>query len=149
MTACSGTGSPAHRSSPSSAGGPLSSAGSEPARAAGADAITRRALDDLRVFTSWLSEHRVRGYVGEVGWPDDGKGDAAQWNRLAERWLRAADRAHLWVTVWATGEWWGTDYPLAPYEASSSGGPVDSPYSQAPAIERHLASSRVLRGRNV
>jgi len=123
--------------------------GSAAASAVGTDAVTARALADLRAFTSWLAEHRVKGYIGEVGWPDDAKGDAAQWNRLAERWFGAADRARLWVTVWATGEWWGSGYPLAPYEVSSSGGAVDTADTQAPVIERHLGSAGVLRGVNV
>ena len=122
--------------------------GSAPASSAIFDAITRRALSDLDTFTSWLSQHGVRGYIGEVGWPDDAKGDAAPWNQLAQRWFQAADRARLWVTVWATGEWWGTGYALAPYEASS-GGAVDTADTQAPVIERHLGSTRALRGVNV
>jgi endoglucanase len=124
------------------------SVGSAPAEASTLDAVTRRALDDLHTFTSWLSEHHVCGFIGEVGWPDDAKGDAAQWNALAERWFRAADRARLWVAVWATGEWWGTNYALAPYEASSDGA-VDTTDTQAPVIERHLGTARILRGVNV
>src|SRR6266480_2062596 len=135
MTACSGA---APSPAPSSRPVPAETSGSAAATAPGTDAVTARALADLRAFTSWLAGHRVKGYIGEVGWPDDAKGDAAQWNRLAERWFGAADRARLWVTVWATGEWWGTGYPLAPYEVSSSGGAVDTADTQAPVIERHL-----------
>ena len=78
--------------------------------------------------------------------PDDVMGDAARWNALADRWFEQADRADLWVTVWATGEWWGTSYQLAAYERSSPSGPVDRPDTQAAVIERHATTPRYLRG---
>ena len=53
------------------------------------------------------------------------------------------------MTVWATGEWWGTGYKLAPYEVNASGGSVDRADTQAPVIERHPGTVRVLRGVNV
>src|SRR4051794_1528997 len=74
-----------------------------PGRAA-ADALHHRTLSNLRHFTNWLAKYHVRGFIGEVGWPDDFRsaGEAAQWNNLAESWYQAADAAKLWVGVWAT-----------------------------------------------
>jgi Cellulase (glycosyl hydrolase family 5) len=113
------------------------------------ESLQRRVLTELRVFVRWLRRHGVQGYVGEVGWPDDERGDAARWNALAERWFELADRAGLWVTSWATGEWWGTDYPLAAYEDVSGDGSLDNPNTQAAVLERHLGSPRILRGISV
>ena len=100
------------------------------------------------MFTGWLRRYHVEGYVGEVGWPDDSRGDGARWNALAQRWFRAADGADLWVTVWATGEWWGTGYPLAAYEDRSQPAGVDSADTQAAVIEDHPSTARYLRGVN-
>ena len=112
------------------------------------DALIQRELGRLATFTGWLERNGVSGYVGEVGWPDDvyGAADAASWNTLGERWYAAADAAGLWATQWATGQWWGTDYRLAPYESSVRDGPVNRPNTQAQVIERHLDAAGVRRG---
>jgi aryl-phospho-beta-D-glucosidase BglC (GH1 family) len=98
------------------------------------------------VFTNWLQQHGVRGYVGEFGWPDDVRGDAAQWNALAGRWLDAADAAELWGTYWATGEWWGGNYLLAAYEDRSAPFGVETLNTQAPVLEEHPSTQSFLRG---
>ncbi|HVF85086.1 MAG TPA: cellulase family glycosylhydrolase [Abditibacteriaceae bacterium] len=113
------------------------------------DALHSRVRSELRVFTQWLQANKVRGFIGEVGWPDDVKGDAQSWNRLADAWLGDADKAGLWVTTWATGEWWGTSYPLAPYERRLTGEGVDSPNTQAATLEAHRGTRQILRGVNV
>ena len=112
------------------------------------DPLTRRILSELSDFTDWLERFGVEGYIGEVGWPDDAMGDAARWNALAERWYRAADQAQLWVTAWATGEWWHTGYKLADYEERTAGHGVDSADTQAAVIERHLDANGYRRGIN-
>src|SRR5947208_903658 len=93
VAGCTSSGSrPSTTSSPpESPPGPASRSG---------DALVRRAIDELGTFTGWLDRFRVRGYIGEVGWPDDEKQDASRWNILAEQWFRGADAAKLWVTVW-------------------------------------------------
>jgi hypothetical protein len=101
------------------------------------------------VFTTWLRRYHVRGAIGEVGWPDGAHGDAERWNAVAERWFERADEAGLWITVWATGEWWGTRYPLAAYEDTGPPPGVDRPDTQAEVIERHPSSESYLRGINV
>ncbi len=114
------------------------------------DALHRRVKAELKVFTDWLRDNRVRGYVGEIGWPDTS--DYPKWNALAETWYRDADAANLWVTAWATGEWWiDPYYRLAIYEnrtgADDSG--VESANVQAPILESHPSTTSYLRGINV
>jgi cellulase (glycosyl hydrolase family 5) len=116
---------------------------------AASDALQRRVLSELAVFTDWLARYRVQGFIGEVGWPDDATGDARAWNALADEWFRQADMHRLWVTAWATGEWWHTEYPLADYEDSGPGAGVDRPNDQAAVLERHAFSRDYLRGVNV
>jgi hypothetical protein len=110
------------------------------------DPLQRRAQNDLSEFTSWLEDAGARGFIGEVGWPHGA--DAGKWNALAERWYAAADDARLWVTAWATGEWWGDRYPLAAYERSGDGGPVDTAEAQAKVVERHASARGYMRGIN-
>lgn len=115
---------------------------------AGEDALVRRARQELAVFTTWLAQHGAKGYVGEVGWPDDRRGDGDEWAALAERWFQDADAAGLWVTAWATGEWWG-DYALSPYDATRSWTGVDTAGRQAAVLEAHPTTSGRWRGVNV
>jgi hypothetical protein len=124
-------------------------AATHPTPAHADDALQRRVLSELRSYTDWLSRNNAKGYVGEVGWPDDARGEAARWNALAERWYQAADAAGLWATAWASGEWWGTSYPLAAYEDRLAPAGLDTPNTQAPVIEAHPTRDGVLRGVNV
>jgi hypothetical protein len=121
----------------------------QPAPAKADDALQRRVIGELDGWTSWLQRNGVKGYVGEVGWPDDGRGDAAAWNALAERWYRAADAAGLWATAWATGEWWGTGYPLAIFEDRLAPAGVESADTQASVIAAHRTVNGTWRGINV
>ncbi|HSK97354.1 MAG TPA: cellulase family glycosylhydrolase, partial [Euzebyales bacterium] len=109
-----------------------------------ADPLVTRSLRELDEFTAWLDEAGARGYIGEVGWPADS--DAAAWNELATAWYRRAAAADLEVSYWATGEWWGDEYPLSAYVASRSedGGPLDRSRPQSAVIERQRRA--VLRG---
>ncbi len=113
------------------------------------DALCARVRAELATFTGWLAKYKVLGYIGEVGWPDDVRGDAGRWNDLAEFWYRDADAARLPVTAWATGEWWGRDYKLASYEDRLEPSGVDSPDSQSGVIEGHPSTWRFRRGVNV
>lgn len=115
-------------------------------RAAEEDALHARVLSELHTFTDWLETHRVKGYIGEVGWPDDVSGDAREWNDLADRWFEAADDAGLWVTTWATGEWWGTAYNLAAYEDRREIPGVETANTQAEVLEAHLGTDTYRRG---
>ncbi|MGH2754857.1 MAG: glycoside hydrolase family 5 protein [Actinomycetota bacterium] len=106
-----------------------------------ADALQRRVVGELEEFSRWLAANGVEGYVGEVGWPDNSThGDADKWNALAEKWFRRADDDGLWVTAWATGEWWGRSYKLAVYEKRRRSATVDSTNSQSRVFERHTGA---------
>jgi hypothetical protein len=114
------------------------------------DELTTRTLRQLGVFTDWLYRHDERGFIGEVGWPDDQMGDAELWNELAEHWYGVADRDGLWVSAWASGPMWD-DYPLEVYERTSrrleEGTYVAyRPNTQAEVIERHLGTTAYQRG---
>lgn len=110
----------------------------EPRTPRAVDAIERRTLSELRSFTRWLRRHDQRGFVGEVGWP----AADPRWQALARRWYSAADEARLWVTNWATGEWWADDYPLASYRPAIAKGSIGRPDRQAAVIEAHRGAGR-------
>lgn len=74
--------------------------------AGNADALQARTRAELAVFTDWLKANGVKGYIGEVGWPNDV--DTDKWNALARSWYGDAAGAGLWTSAWATGEWRGT-----------------------------------------
>ena len=118
-----------------------------PAEESGCDALCGRTRAELNSFADWLAANHVDGVIGEVGWPDNTAGEAAEWNRLGEAWYEAADAAGLPVTAWSVGEWW-RDYRLAVYRASGRGHAVDTPNTQARVIERHRSRGTVLRGVN-
>jgi hypothetical protein len=77
------------------------------------DAIHRRSLAELKLFTDWLEENDAEGYIGEVGIPGGQDGD--RWLLVAQRWFEAAAEADLPVDVWSVGEWWEDDYTYTPY----------------------------------
>lgn len=107
---------------------------------AGRDPLQRRVRSELRSFTDWLQRNSARGYVGEVGWPDDFRGDAAEWNALARDWFDLALAENLWVSGWATGEWWDDVYRLSIYENRTKAEPgVDSANTQAKVLEVAVA----------
>ncbi|HEX9823413.1 MAG TPA: cellulase family glycosylhydrolase [Actinomycetota bacterium] len=110
--------------------------------AAQENALHACVIGELDSFTGWLEREDARGFVGETGWPDDEMGDADEWNALAEAWFDRADAAGLWVTTWATGEWWGDSYPLAPYEDRGEAPGVDTANTQAPVVEAHPGPGR-------
>lgn len=113
------------------------------------DALHRKVTGELQAFIDWLNTHNAPGFVGETGWPDDFRGEAAEWNDLAESWYELADSAELPAVVWATGEWWPVEYPLAVYEDRNDPEGVDTPNTQAPVFEAHLSTPAYQRGINV
>jgi hypothetical protein len=108
----------------------------------GSDALQRKALTELRTFSSWLGGQR--GYIGEVGWPNNAS--TAAWNALADKWYQEANRSNLWVTAWATGEWWGP-YELNVYGVAGSS--LGTPLAPATVVESHRGQSGRDRGVNV
>ncbi|WP_334145161.1 glycoside hydrolase family 5 protein, partial [Rhabdothermincola sp.] len=110
----------------------------------GADALQRRVLAELKVFTDWLDRTGAKGYIGEVGWPNNESTD--RWNALADTWYQAADSKGLMVTAWATGEWWGS-YNLAIY--GNNGPSIGTALSPARVVEAHRGGAGKDRGVNV
>ena len=105
------------------------------AGAADRDALTERSLAELEQYVAWLDGER--GWVGEVGWPNDT--DVEQWNQLGEAWFDVADAAGLWVTMWTTGSFWRDDYRLLTYRSSTgASGALDTPTAPAEVLERRL-----------
>jgi hypothetical protein len=126
----------------------LASSAIAPERQVG-DSLHARVREELRVFTNWLETNGVRGYIGEVGWPNDADGDGVRWNALAEAWFQDADASQLWVTVWDTGQR-RCDYRLAVYKTLACGQPpLAQADVQAQVVEAHPATSNYRRGINV
>ena len=112
------------------------------------DALCTRVRSELASYTSWLTANNAKGYVGEVGW--SGATDAGAWNALADLWYRDADAAGLWVTQWATGEWWPNSMTLGTYINSvSDGAALDTARPPATVVEAHPSTASVLRGVNL
>jgi cell division septation protein DedD len=112
------------------------------------DSLCTRVRSELKVFTDWLAANNAKGYIGEAGWP--GTVDTALWNGVADAWYRDADAAGLWVTAWATGEWWPNSYALNTYYNSvSEGSPIDTTRPSAAVVENHSTTASYMRGVNV
>lgn len=108
------------------------------------DAITARALSELRSFADWCIANGVKGHVGEVGWSRTT--DTDLWNSVGESFYSMCDASDLWVTYWATGARWNPAYNLLAY--GKTGSAVDTAYSPASVIENHLSTPRYKRGIN-
>lgn len=72
-------------------------------------------INELTAFSDWLDVNDVKGYIGEVGWPDD-----PGWNTLGDKWLKVAEDRNLWASGWAAGSHWG-NYNLLIYGSDGSG----------------------------
>lgn len=109
------------------------------------DALTTLATTELDTWTAWLRKNKVKGYVGEVGWPSDDP----RWNALADTWFKRADSANLSVSTWVAGEW-AHGHQLGGYTRSSMrlGSPLDTARSNALVAERHIGMTTALRGVN-
>ena len=130
--------------------GPATGASARSKRSAGATAtaaVAARSVARLGQFSDWLARGHARGLIGEVGWPGNpaATGDL-RWNRVADAWYRAARAQNLWVSAWATGELWSSDYKLAIFRAKSPANPVSVANPQAGVIEAQ--GTAALRGIN-
>lgn len=108
---------------------------------AGADALQRRTLAELRGWQAWLTAGGVRGYVGEFGVPATGdSGDIALWNALLDLYYSELDRTGMNASAWSSGRAWGLGYPLGIYVGVSNGDITNST-STAATVEAHLETS--------
>lgn len=99
------------------------------ARAAGYPNLPARIVDCLNVFIDWCKANGVRGFIGEMGWPNHES--VQEWNAVGEAAYARLDQAGMGVTYWATGEWWGA-YNQNPYDSGSL-----TVKPQAAVIEAH------------
>jgi len=67
----------------------------------------------IQEFGMWCTANGVRGYIGEVGWPNTG--DPTGWNAVGERVYGEMDRHYLGGAYWAAGRRWGDTYNLSIY----------------------------------
>jgi hypothetical protein len=96
------------------------------------DALQNRILTELSSYASWLSTYGVRGIVGELGWP--AAEAPAQWNALAEVYLRRCDELKIDTVFWSAGEWaYGGPADMLVY----TGSPLSTRNTQAPVYEAH------------
>ena len=65
-------------------------------------------VERLGPFVEWLKEHKVRGFIGEFGVPDNDP----RWLVVLDNFLAAMKQNGIGGTYWAAGPWWG-DYPLS------------------------------------
>ncbi|MGH3087170.1 MAG: glycoside hydrolase family 5 protein [Rubrobacteraceae bacterium] len=118
------------------------------------DPVERLAYEKLKSFTDWIKRERVRGYLGEVGWPSDarhGVKDGRKWNALADKWYGWADDANLWVTAHDINErqiYGG--YYMSIYTAVGERGrrALSVAKPQATVLEAHPANANYKRGIN-
>ena len=111
------------------------------------DALHRRVLAELALFTDWLERNDAEGYIGEIGIPDDE--DVDRWNGLARQWFAAADDADLWVDVWSAGEWWDLDYFYSPFVPAVLGGPLAESEPTGDLLAEQARDSDLPRGVNL
>jgi hypothetical protein len=97
--------------------------------------VVGRARTRLSHFTDWCATQGVKGFIGEVGWPNGS--DATSWNAVGEAIYKDCDLAGFWVSYWSSGEWFGTTYALSAYVEHSGGTALDTANAQAPIIEAH------------
>lgn len=98
-------------------------------------------LPRLKSFTDWLARNRVRGSIGEVGWPSSRRTATwPQWNAKAEEWYRAADAARLPVTYFSATS--AYNQSIAAYDAPRNAWAIPGlsvAETQAQVIEAHLS----------
>lgn len=96
--------------------------------------LAQRAVAELSGWLKWLRANHVRGYLGEIGWPNTG--DAAEWNAVGDALYDLLDRGGVDASYWATGQQWGTGYALSSY----TGHPISDVRPQAAVVEAHHSS---------
>lgn len=99
---------------------------------AGYASLTARALAEMSHFTDWLTTNSVKGFIGEIGWPNTG--DTTSWNAVGTALYQLLDTKNVDATYWAAGARWGTTYLLSAYTGTAQ----DVVKSQAAVIEAHL-----------
>lgn len=60
-------------------------------------------VDRLQPFTTWLSRHQYRGWLGEYGVPNND----LRWLTVLDNFLASMRQQGMGGTYWAGGPWWG------------------------------------------
>lgn len=84
---------------------------------AGHASLSARAVSELDNFTAWCHDNNVKGFIGEVGWPNNA--DTSSWNAVGEAIYDLLDTAKMDATYWAAGARWGTSYNLSAYTGTN------------------------------
>lgn len=73
----------------------------------GYTSVADRAVQDVKVFTDWVAAQGVKGFIGELGWPNstDSPADYQDWDAAGEAVLDHLDSVNMGATLWATGTW--------------------------------------------
>jgi hypothetical protein len=108
--------------------------------AASSDPYVRRVRAEFKVFADWLDANGAKGYMGEIGWPNNRPGDQSRYNALAETYILDMKAAGVKGAVWATGEWWGTSYALSAYIRSSGASSINARKPQANVVEKYTTT---------
>jgi hypothetical protein len=98
----------------------------------GFSSLTARAVTEITRFTDWCVANNVRGFIGEIGWPNNVS--TASWNAVAEAVYDVLDVANIGAAYWAAGSWYGTTYNLSAY----TGTPLATTASPSTIIEAHV-----------
>lgn len=66
------------------------------------------AADRLANFVNWCAANNKKGFIGELGVPDDDP----RWLTVLDNALTYLQSKNMSCTVWAGGPWWSDDYEL-------------------------------------
>ncbi len=108
------------------------------------NALQDKAIATLDTWAGWLRQNKVRGYVGEVGWPNDD----ARWSPIAHAWYARAEAHDLPVTTWVTGEWPGNQQ-LANFVRNSRTGWQFTTTHSSDVMEAHPGTPATPHGVNI
>lgn len=100
--------------------------------------VADRYVKRLKNFGDWTRQHNVRGFIGEMGWPNTdavGATDAANWNAVGEAAFAYLDSINMGATIWMTGSWIGPNTNIMGVY-SFSGTPT--PLSPSAVFESHI-----------
>jgi hypothetical protein len=66
-----------------------------------------RAVQQVKVFTDWVTAQGVKGFIGELGWPNShyNPTDYQDWDAAGNAVLTHLDSVNMGATMWATGTW--------------------------------------------
>jgi hypothetical protein len=100
--------------------------------------LTAKSQVELGRFTDGCASRSLKGWIGEIGWPNTD----TTYNAVGDACYTLADSKAQDVTYWAAGEQWGTTYLLSIY----TGTPQAVSTSVAATVEAHPSATGALAG---